>query len=294
MELGYTIAGDVPLAVVGDPVRLRQVLVNLLGNAVKFTEMGEVALRIKRAPDNARVILFEVQDSGIGIAEEHHDQIFKSFSQVDSSTTRKYGGSGLGLTICKQIVGFMGGKIGLRSRPGQGSTFWFQIAMEQDKRAAEVKKDNLEQLHARALIVGMSGITTEFLRDCLAEWKIGAVHVAGEDFALQSMREAVTRQSPFGLVIVDDIALATGPNHFLKRVQGDHMLRDARIAVVSRFIDPGRGAAPNGQGVARLRKPLRFLDLKECVFQALLPNEEASAPGTPANAPASKLRQRLS
>ncbi len=278
LELGYTIAADVPLAVVGDPVRLRQILVNLLGNAVKFTEMGEVALRIKCAANDPSSVLFEVQDTGIGIAEEHHDQIFKSFSQVDSSTTRKYGGSGLGLTICKQIVGFMGGKMGLRSRVGQGSTFWFQIALQQDKRIGEVKGEDLGQLRARALIVGMSGITTEFLRECLLGWKVEVVHVAGEDFALQSMREAVAQRVPFGLVVVDDIALATGANHFLKRVRSDHTLREVSIALVSRFIDPTQAGALQGQGVvARLRKPLRYPDVKECVLEALLPKADTGS-----------------
>jgi len=129
LELRCEIDPSVPAAVRGDPVRLRQVLINLAGNAIKFTEAGEVVVRVAAlALDGS--LRFEVSDTGIGIAVEAQSQIFSAFTQADSFTTRKYGGTGLGLAICRQLVALMGGVIGVASEQNRGSTFWFEIRME--------------------------------------------------------------------------------------------------------------------------------------------------------------------
>jgi two-component system, sensor histidine kinase len=136
LDLNCVIESSVPAAVLGDPVRLRQVLVNLAGNAIKFTESGEVAVRV-RSVDGASRLRFEVTDTGIGISEEAQTQIFSAFSQADSFTTRKYGGTGLGLAICRQLVGLMGGQIGVHSTLNRGSTFWFEVRLEPAADPAE-------------------------------------------------------------------------------------------------------------------------------------------------------------
>ncbi|MBU1364870.1 MAG: EAL domain-containing protein [Gammaproteobacteria bacterium] len=126
LELAAILAPTVPKILNGDPARIRQILINLIGNAVKFTEQGSVTLTVETA-ENGEVLQFGVRDTGIGIAEEHQSVIFDSFTQADTSTTRRYGGSGLGLSICKQVVHLLGGEIGVEGRPGQGSLFWFTI-----------------------------------------------------------------------------------------------------------------------------------------------------------------------
>jgi TMAO reductase system sensor TorS len=137
LELRCEIDPSVPAAVRGDPVRLRQVLINLAGNAIKFTEAGEVVVRVALL-DAAGSLRFEVTDTGIGIAAEAQGQIFSAFTQADSFTTRKYGGTGLGLAICRQLISLMGGVIGVASEQNRGSTFWFEIRMEPVAAAAAV------------------------------------------------------------------------------------------------------------------------------------------------------------
>ena len=139
VELSWSVADGVPATLRGDQIRLRQVLLNLVGNALKFTEVGGIRLSVdlEQSTANPRVARFEVADTGIGIDPLARERVFQPFSQADGSTTRKYGGTGLGLPICKRLVELMGGTIGLNSQPGQGSTFWFSLPLAEATRAPE-------------------------------------------------------------------------------------------------------------------------------------------------------------
>jgi signal transduction histidine kinase len=131
IALHYDVSQTVPAVVCGDPVRLRQILTNLVGNAIKFTDHGEVMVHVtvEEALDEAVRLRFTIRDTGIGIAPEQHSCLFQAFTQVDGSSTRRYGGTGLGLTIAKQLIEMMGGSIGLDSAVGQGTTFWFTVQL---------------------------------------------------------------------------------------------------------------------------------------------------------------------
>ncbi|MBK7673884.1 MAG: response regulator [Candidatus Accumulibacter sp.] len=147
LELICSVPDDLPVAVSGDPVRMRQILTNLVSNAVKFTSQGEVVIRLKLVDDSPRLARyrFEVQDAGIGIGEEEQARLFSAFAQADSSTTRRYGGSGLGLAIAKRLVELMDGQIGLHSEAGRGTLFWFEIPLQ--KQAADAPPVRQSDLH---------------------------------------------------------------------------------------------------------------------------------------------------
>src|SRR5271155_763099 len=132
LELAVHLMPDVPRQLAGDPLRMRQILNNLIGNAIKFTETGQVLLTVERDPtgDGPGALLFTVSDTGIGIAAEKLDAVFSDFTQADSSTTRHYGGSGLGLAIAKRLVGLMNGRIWIESKLGTGSAFYFTVRFE--------------------------------------------------------------------------------------------------------------------------------------------------------------------
>lgn len=160
---------QIPFMLEGDELHLRQVLVNLLGNAIKFTDHGSVTLRVLPAGGTSFKprIRFEIEDTGIGIAEDKLDHIFENFSQADHSVTRQYGGSGLGTTIAKQLVELMGGTIGVRSTPGEGSTFWFEVPMTLLRDEVESDNGRLESM--RILLLASEKLAAA-IRPALRGW----------------------------------------------------------------------------------------------------------------------------
>ncbi|MBS1160803.1 MAG: signaling protein [Proteobacteria bacterium] len=205
LSLSAQIAPEVPAQLSGDPARIRQILINLLGNALKFTEHGSVTLQVERRGDPQQ-LHFSVRDTGIGIAEEFLPSIFDSFSQADTSTTRRYGGSGLGLAICKQIVHLLGGEIGVSSRPGQGSHFWFTTpcsmanqappaAAENQPRATRsgnilIAEDNATNQIVAAGMLRLLGCTSGIARnglEAVAHWQDGHWDLILMDCAMPEM-----------------------------------------------------------------------------------------------------------
>jgi two-component system sensor histidine kinase RpfC len=171
LSLVSSFTAATPYRLVGDPHHLRQVFINLIGNAIKFTETGSVSLNVSTTNEtgNSATIRFEVTDTGIGIPLEAQAQIFDSFTQADSSTTRKYGGTGLGTTISKQIVELMGGSIGIHSSEGSGSTFWFEIDFMKQQAANDI--DSLDDLDSLRILV-VSSNADERLGVYLDTWGV--------------------------------------------------------------------------------------------------------------------------
>src|SRR3984885_1528265 len=193
IELTSAIEPNLPTPVRGDPGRLRQILANLVGNAIKFTQRGEVVVRISKERENATHarVLFRVEDTGIGISLEAQRTLFQSFSQADSSTSRRYGGTGLGLAISKQLVALMEGQIGVESEPDKGSTFWFIAELEKqarDARSPEYRRRDLSGL--RVLAVDDNATIREILRLQLGAWHVQAASAASGRAALEALRTA--------------------------------------------------------------------------------------------------------
>jgi len=206
LELVMDIDATVPRLVCGDPVRLRQIILNLIGNALKFTATGEIVLDVtlEPSPDGHPVIKFAVTDTGIGIPVGVQSGLFQPFVQADSSTTRRFGGTGLGLAICKRLAEIMGGTIGLVSTPGKGSTFWFTAAL----RHAVHPLPRLTLAPAnfrghRALIVDDNATNRKLLVHLCAQWELRHATADGADTALAALHEAIDHGDPFDLVILD-------------------------------------------------------------------------------------------
>jgi CheY-like chemotaxis protein/anti-sigma regulatory factor (Ser/Thr protein kinase) len=205
LELTYLVTDDVPQRLLGDAGRLNQVLLNLVSNAVKFTERGEVVVRVttEAVADNRVALRFSVRDTGIGLSPEQQARLFQPFVQADQSTARKYGGTGLGLAICRQLVEKMHGRVGLESELGQGSTFWFTAEFPvQDAAPRHIpRKGSLAG--ARILIVDDNATNREVLLRQLTSLHVEPEAVADGDEAVRRLTTAVAEQRPYALVLLD-------------------------------------------------------------------------------------------
>ena len=204
LDLVYQIECNVPYRITGDSTRLRQILINLVGNAIKFTHKGEVFVRVylmKFQKDNTVQLGFEVRDTGIGIPEDKLERLFKAFSQVDSSTTRKYGGTGLGLVICEKIIRLMGGYIEVESKPGSGSVFAFTIITKAaSKEISDEMFINVDDIEGkRILVVDDNATNRKILKIQLEEWKLEPAMAASGSQALDMLNSG----QQFDLVLTD-------------------------------------------------------------------------------------------
>jgi two-component system, sensor histidine kinase RpfC len=212
VEFVVSMMPEVPPAVRGDPHHLRQVLINLAGNAVKFTDSGSVTVHVSvQAETDASVRLkFSIRDTGIGIAPEAQSKIFDSFTQADQSTTRRFGGSGLGTTIAKQLVQLMGGRIGLESAIGLGSTFWVEIDLEKQAEQAEAASGDLAG--ARVLLVGFPPQERAAMEEALGGWGAAATAVASVDDGVARLVAEISLAKPYHSALLyasgEDLQLA--------------------------------------------------------------------------------------
>jgi two-component system sensor histidine kinase/response regulator len=281
LELVCVIGPEVPVWVRGDPMRLRQVLINLVGNAIKFTETGEVVVRVKAERASGRM-RFEVTDTGIGIPEEAKVHIFNAFSQADSFTTRKYGGTGLGLAICKQLVSLMDGEIGVDSTVGGGSTFWFELPLETMAGhgagadcAAAVQLPRLNLAGIRALVVDDNANNRDILQQHLTAWGLQVVAVDSGEAALASL---TAQDSPrFDVALMDDRMPGMGGIEVARIARQNPLLNGLRLIMLSSQdgSDDALDCAMLFNAV--LAKPVRQAQLFTCLSRAMAVSTESAA-----------------
>lgn len=263
---------DAPMAFRGDPVRLRQVVSNLISNAVKFTEKGEVVVRVAllEQTDTEAAVRICVEDTGIGIAAEAREKIFEHFSQADSSTTRQYGGSGLGLAICKRLLALMGGSIRVDSEPGAGSTFVVDLRLSVARSVTPAAPPREALNGVRVLVVDDNQTNRDILLQQLQGWRMQVRCVEGGPPALEAMAAAVSAGHPFDLAVLDMHMPGMDGLELACRIQAQPALARTRLMMLSSTYVNADARARDQAGILRfLNKPVRRADLERAVSGAL-------------------------
>ncbi len=278
LEYVVMISPDVPSLLFGDPGRLRQILSNLVSNAIKFTEKGEVVVKATLEDENTThaTILFNVVDTGIGIPEDRIDRLFKSFSQVDSSTTRKFGGTGLGLTISKQLAELMGGQIGVKSKEGKGSTFWFTAILEKQpegkKEIVIVPKD----IRGKHILIVDDNATSRFvLREQLKLWGCTYGEASSGTQALEELRLAMVGNDPFEIAIIDMQMPEMDGETLGRKIKQDPDLKNTILVLLTSMGKRGDAKRIEEKGFAAyLTKPVKQSQFYDCLTTLTSTKEE--------------------
>uniref|UniRef100_UPI003559DD83 response regulator n=1 Tax=Sulfuricaulis sp. TaxID=2003553 RepID=UPI003559DD83 len=269
LELACLVENDAPTELLGDPGRLRQILINLMGNAIKFTEHGEVVVRaggIEQTPE-AALLRFEVKDTGIGIDAEAQARIFSAFTQADGSTTRHYGGTGLGLAIVRQLVEMMGGSVGVESEVGKGSTFWFTMRFGRQPPGSHSKPVPWHDLRGlRVLIVDDNATNRDILRHQTQSW--GMHEESAEDGfgALEKLRKAAAGGAAFDIVILDMMMPGMDGLALAHAIKADPAIATAHLVMLTSVGLRGDATQARDSGIdGYLSKPVRQSELYDCI-----------------------------
>ena len=268
LEFASIVHHEVPSLLRGDPGRLRQILINLMGNAIKFTDSGEVTLKAILEEEDAHraVIRFSVSDTGIGISKEGMDRLFKSFSQVDGSTSRNYGGTGLGLAISKQLTELMEGRIGVDSKEGQGSTFWFAVGLEKQPEGYETLIIPEDIRKKRILFVDDNAINRQVYREQLKSWGCRYGEASSGNQAINELRSAQETGDPFEIAIIDMQMPKMDGEELGRSIKQDPDLADTILIMVSSMGARGDVARLKKIGFsAYLTKPIKQSQLYDCL-----------------------------
>jgi len=286
IELAFVVAPDVPVGIIGDVTRLRQILVNLIANATKFTDAGEVVVEVKvgsRSANDELVLLFAVRDTGIGIAAERMGRLFQTFSQVDVSINRKYGGTGLGLAICKRLVELMNGRIWVESTPDVGTTFHFTIAT---KAAPGVTSDVLEAITAarrdlegkRVLVVDDNAVTRGVLVEQLQTMGLVPTTVSSAEKALELLRDEPEPRTAFTIIFIDLEMPEVNGYQLVSSIRSDPRLLDRPLVLLT-ASDTSPSQVRRRWQAPCLSKPAKISTLFETVIRAMLDSPHISSNG---------------
>jgi PAS domain S-box-containing protein len=294
IELVTWMPEDVPRWLRGDPGRIRQVLVNLIGNAVKFTEEGEVLVRVsaEESAPGGRTLRVEVQDTGIGVPAEARDKLFAAFTQADGSMTRRYGGTGLGLAICRSLVQLMGGDIGFVGRSTGGTTFWFTLPLvPAASPVASAPRDLVSLEGARVLIVDDNATNREILRHQTAAWRMRHDSAISGPDAIARLRQAHAGGDPYALVILDMQMPDMDGMAVARAIKSDRALRGTRLVVLTSLAHHASDAELRAAGIAAyLTKPVKQSRLFDSLVIAMS-DGDAPAQRRRSVAPASAVQE---
>ena len=290
LELIYDIPPNLPTIMIGDPTRLTQILVNLGTNAIKFTEQGEITLKVgilKASADRVR-LHFEVSDSGIGIETRNQALLFKAFTQANNTVTRQYGGTGLGLSICKRLVDLMHGNIEVESKPGQGSKFYFDIELGQAARESELEpRSNTRLKNRRVLVVDDNNSLRRTLEKTLSQFGLLADSVASGKKAIKALDDAQNRREPYDLVLLDQWMPEMDGIETARQIIDDSGFQTPKLLVMVSAFDVGtfQGTAAEIAFNDLIIKPITPTSLLDSLVNALDRQEPSpsSAPSGLAN-----------
>jgi signal transduction histidine kinase/CheY-like chemotaxis protein/HPt (histidine-containing phosphotransfer) domain-containing protein len=294
LEVVCHVLPDVPHAALGDPGRLRQVLVNLVGNAIKFTERGQILVQVEAMSNNgeAMVLHYFVSDSGMGIPTDKQQAIFEPFKQADGSTTRRFGGTGLGLAISSTLVELMGGRIWVQSEPLEGSTFHFTVNLGVTE--ARPESTTVDLTDVPVLVVDDNGVNRRVLQDLLMRWKMRPTVVDGGAAAFRALIDANQRQDPFALVLLDANMPEMDGFEVARRIGAEPNLGGATIMMLSSSGQYDESNRCREAGIAtHLTKPVDQRDLLSAIGRVLSRDSGQRAPLPPSMLPGEPPERRL-
>ncbi|MBI2813386.1 MAG: response regulator [Opitutae bacterium] len=273
VELASAILPDVPAHLRGDPGRLRQILLNLIGNAIKFTDRGEVVIRVfkESETDTHAVLRFDVVDTGIGIPPEVQERLFQSFTQADSSTTRKYGGTGLGLAISRQLVKLMDGDIHVQSAVGKGTTFWFTARFEKQLGVPQPALSHDRDLFdLRVLVVDDNATNRQILRHQIFAWKMQKGSAASGHEALKTLRSATAAGTPYDLALLDMQMPEMDGLTLARAIKADPAIAPVHLVILTSLGKNLGNAELEAAGIeAYLVKPVKRSRLFDCIVDVI-------------------------
>jgi signal transduction histidine kinase/HPt (histidine-containing phosphotransfer) domain-containing protein len=278
LELASIVPQGVPCLLQGDPGRLRQVLTNLIGNAVKFTERGEVVVSvISTAETSSHALLrFEIKDTGIGITPEAQKKLFRAFSQADGSTTRKYGGTGLGLAISKQLVELMDGEAGIESTPGAGSIFWFTASFEKQVSPVTAVERDANLSGVRVLLADHNDTNRNLLTSQVTSWGMVPTEVMSAGEALEALRAGVIEGKPYDIVVLDLKVSDMDGFHLAEAIRSDPGIGPVSLVLTPSFGKRGHAEQARETGIAAyLPKPVRQSQLYNCLMTVMARRDTA-------------------